>query len=169
MPRAQLTSVSLVCPGFLHCGSLVESGEGCGVFAMPEADNDRKEHTGMQKTGGEQARMRMQMLRCADTFLEDADNISVSRHTRVEACFESIYIRLLVSARGAAEPEPKQHPSERVIAAGAATAGLDNESLDEVLELNRAVADYRHKPGTDPVNMLHALTLARRIAQLVKA
>jgi hypothetical protein len=147
----------------------VESGEGCGVFAIPEVDNNGKKRTVMPKTGEEQGRMRMQMLRCADAFLEDADNISVSRHTRMGACFESIYIRLLVSARGAAEPEPIQHPSERVIAAGAATAGLDNESLEEVLELNRAVAEYRHKPGTDPVNMLHALTLARRIAQMVKA
>lgn len=168
MLRVQLPSLSLVCPGFLHCGSLVELGKGCGAFAVPEVGNDKMKHASMTMTGDEQRRMRMQMLRCADAFLEDAANIAISRRARMQACFESIYIRLLVSARGAAEPEPRQHPSERVIVAGAATAGLDVESLEEVLDLNRAVADYRHNAGTDPVNMLQSLALARHIAQLLK-
>lgn len=169
MPRIPLLSLSLACPGFLHCGSLVELGEGCSEFAIPEVGNDKMKHTTMTMTDDEQRRVRMKMLRCADAFLEDAANISVSRRARVEACFESIYIRLLVSARGAAEPEARQHPSERVIVSGAVTVGLDVESLEEVLNLNRAVADYRLKPGTDAVNMLQSLTLARHIAHLVNA
>jgi hypothetical protein len=87
----------------------------------------------------------------------------------VQACYEAIYIRLLVLARHAGDPEPGEHPSERVIVSGAALAGLDDESLDEVLDLHRAVADFRHKIGTHPVNMLHILALARHIAGLVKS
>jgi hypothetical protein len=110
-------------------------GKGCCVFAISEVDSDRMNHTRITDAGEEHGRMRMQMLRCADAFLKDAENISVSRRARVKACFESIYIRLLVSARAAAEPEPQQHPSEKVIVAGAVTAGLDDEWLEEVLKL----------------------------------
>ena|ERR1017187_10305455 len=117
----------------------------------------------------EEGQERAQMVQCADVKLHDAENMSVSRHTRVQACYEAIYIRLLVLARHAGDPEPGEHPSERVIVSGAALAGLDDESLDEVLDLHRAVADFRHKIGTHPVNMLHILALARHIAGLVKS
>ncbi len=109
------------------------------------------------------------MLRCADVCLRDAEDIMVSRHTRVEACFDSIYLRFLVLARDAIEPEPSEHPSERVIIAGAAAAGLGDELLEEVFELQRAVTAYRDRPGMHPVNMLHVVALGRHIARLVKA
>ena len=109
------------------------------------------------------------MLRCADVRLRDAENIMVSRHTRVEACFDSIYLRLLVLASDAVDTEPGEHPSERVIVDGAAAAGLGDELLEEVFELLRAVTAYRDRPGMHPVNMLHAVALGRHIARLVKA
>jgi len=109
------------------------------------------------------------MLRCADVCLLDAENIMVSRRARVEACFDSIYLRFLVLARDAIDPESNEHPSERVIAAGATVAGLDDELLEEVFELYRAVKAYRYTPGMHPVNMLHVLALGRHIAGLVKA
>lgn len=116
----------------------------------------------------EQQHQRGAMLHCADVCLRDAGNIMVSRRIRVEACFDSIYLRFLVLARDAIDPEPDEHPSERVIVAGATAAGLDDESLEEVFELYRAVTANRYRPGTYPVNMLHVLALGRHIARLVK-
>ena len=86
----------------------------------------------------------------------------------MQTCFDSIYGNLLTMARRAGATEPTQHPSESIMFAGAAAAGLDDESLEELIELYNAVAEFRFKPGTHPVNLLHALALARHIAELVK-
>ena len=120
----------------------------------------------MTKTSEEEVRERT--LELADNKLQDAENTSVSRHTRVEACFDSIYVNLLVMAHRAGCAEPTELSTERMILAGAVAAGLDDESLGEVLVLHDAVKDLRHKPGTHPINMLHGLALSRHIAALAK-
>ena len=147
-------------------------GKACDVFAIPDVNTDTTKDTRMTNAGEEgnemQGQERAQMLQCADVKLHDAGNISVSRHTRVQICYESIYIRMLVLARNAGDHAPSEHPSERVILSGAALAALDDESLEEVLDLHRAVADFQYRIGTHPVNMLHILALARLIAGQVK-
>lgn len=108
------------------------------------------------------------LLEWSDNKLRDASNTSVTRGTRVEVCLDSIYARLLVMARMAGHPEPTEHPSERMIIAGARAAGMDDESTDEALELLHTVIDRRYKVGVHPVNMMHCLALARHVAELVK-
>ena len=108
------------------------------------------------------------LLERADDKLRDTENTSNSRHTRVEACFDSIYLRMLVLAPHAGRLEAAEHPSERVILAGGVAAGLDDETIGEVLELHEAVKELRHRPGTHAVDLPHALALARNIAMQVK-
>ena len=122
----------------------------------------------MNETGSDDETERGQMLHLADVKLQVGENTSVSRHTRYKAIFDSVYIRLVAEARGAGCPEPTRHPSERIVSAGAAAAALDQESLDEVLALFRVAEDHRYNPGTHPGNVLHALALARHIAEWVK-
>jgi hypothetical protein len=74
----------------------------------------------------------------------------------------------LLQARRAGFPEPDEHPAKRVIFAGATAIGLDEESVEEVLELYSAVVDSRYKPWTHSANMLHTLALARHVAGLAK-
>ena len=116
----------------------------------------------------EERREREQTLHWAEMKLQDGENTTVSRHTRFSAIFDTIYALLLLQARPAGNPEPDEHPSKRVILAGAAAIGLDDESLEEVLELHRAVVDSRYKPWTHTANLLHALALARHITGLAK-
>jgi len=109
-----------------------------------------------------------QMLEWAAQKLRDAENDSVSNHTRVEAAFDSIYARLLVSARRKNYVEPAEHPSDSAILLGAVAAGLDDESVSKVLELQLSVARNRYKPGPHSFNLLRAIALGRHIADLVK-
>ena len=141
-------------------------------MTMTRVEEEEVEEKQEDEVEEEQGKLRAEMLQCADVKLLDAGNMSLSRHSRVEACYTSIYIRLLVLARSAGSAdsaEPTVHPSERVIVAGAALAGLDDESIEEVMDLHLAVADLRYRIGSHKVNMLHTLALARHIAGLVKS
>jgi hypothetical protein len=122
----------------------------------------------MTKTNEEERVEREAMLHWAEIKLQDGENTTVSRHTRFSAIFDSIYARLLLQALRAGIPEADEHPSKHVILAGAKAVGLDDESLDEVLDLYSAVAGSRYKPWTHSANMLHTLALARHIAELAK-
>lgn len=108
------------------------------------------------------------MLHWAEMKLQDGENSILSRHSRFSVIFDSIYALLLLHAERAGGQGPDEHLSKRVILAGAAAIGLDDESLEEVLELYCAVVDSRYKPWTHKINMLHTLALARHVAGLVK-
>ena len=116
----------------------------------------------------EERREREQTLHWAEMKLQDGENTTVSRHTRFSAIFDSIYALLLLQARRAGIPEPDEYPSKRAILAGAKAVGLDDESLEEVLELHGAVINSRYKHWTHTANMLHTLALARHITGLAK-
>ena len=107
-------------------------------------------------------------LRWADAKLQDAENATVSRHTRLEAAFDGIYAMLSVLARRAGHPQPSGHPSERVILQGAVAAGLSDYCLNEVMELHLTVADHRHDPSTHSVSLPQALALGHHLEKLVK-
>jgi hypothetical protein len=138
-------------------------------MTMTRVDDVEVEEKQDEEVEEEQGKLRAEMLQCADVKLLDAGNMSLSRHSRVEACYTSIYIRLLVLARSAVTVAPEEHSPERVIETGAALAGLDDESLEEVMDLHLAVAHLRYRIGSHKVNMLHILALARHIAGLVKS
>lgn len=107
-------------------------------------------------------------LRWADAKLKDAESAAISRHTRIEAAFDSIYARLLVLACRAGESLPAEHPSERVMLQGAIAAGLNDYCLIEVMELRLTVADRWHNPGAHTVSLPQALALGRHLETLVK-
>jgi hypothetical protein len=108
------------------------------------------------------------VLQWADIKLRDAENVDISRHTRIEAAFDSIYARLSVLARRAGHPEPSAHPSERVMLQGAVAAGLNDHCLCEVMELHLTVADRRHNSCAHTVSLPTALALGRHLEELVK-
>ena len=108
------------------------------------------------------------VLRWSDAKLQDADSTEISRHTRIEAAYDSIYARLLVQARRAGHPQPSGHPSERVILQGAVAAGLSDYCLNEVMELHLTVADHRHDPSTHSVSLPQALALGHHLEKLVQ-
>ena len=138
-------------------------------MTMTRVEEEKVEEKQEDEVEEEQGKLRAEMLQCADVKLLDAGNMSLSRHSRVEACYKSIFIRLLVLARSADSAEPMEHQSERVIVTGAALAGLDDESIEEVMDLHHAVVNFRYRIGSHKVNMLHTLALARHIAGLVKS
>jgi len=109
------------------------------------------------------------MLRWAEIKMQDAENTAISRNTRVEAAFDSIYARLSVLARRAGEPEPFEHPSERVIVSGAAAAGLNACCVNEVLNLHHTVAGHRHSLSAHPVSLTQALALVRHLEKMAKS
>jgi hypothetical protein len=108
------------------------------------------------------------VLRWADDKLQDAESVAISRHTRIEAAFDSIYARLLVLARRAGHPQPSGHPSEHVILQGAVAAGLNDYCLNEVMELHLTVADHRYDPSAHTVSLPQALALGHHLEKLVK-
>ncbi len=108
------------------------------------------------------------VLRWADIKLQDAENVEISRHTRMEAAFDSIYARLSVLARRAGYPEPSAHPSEHAILQGAVAAGLNDHCLNEVMELHLTVAEQRHHPCAHSVSLPQALALGRHLEKLLK-
>ena len=122
----------------------------------------------MRMPGPEPEPEREPLLEWSDNKLQDGENTTVSRHTRVEATLDSIYARLLVMARRAGHAEPTEHPSERMLLAGAGAVGLDDEATDEALEMLRTVTGRRYKPGTHPLNLMDSIALARHVAELVK-
>ena len=108
------------------------------------------------------------VLRWSDAKLQDADSTEISRHTRIEAAYDSIYARLLVQARRAGHPVPSGHPCERVILQGAVAAGLSDCWLEEALELSLSVAGHRHSPSVHSVSLPQALALGRHLERLLK-
>ena len=107
-------------------------------------------------------------LRWADAKLQDAENAAISRHTRIEAAFDSVYARLSVLARRAGHTEPDAHPCEHVMLQGALAAGLNDCCLYQVMELHLTVAERRHHPRAHTVSLPQALALGRHLEQLVK-
>ncbi len=97
-------------------------------------------------------------------LLRDAENVANCRHTRQCACFDAIYIRLLLAAN-VANPRPGEHPTERVIIAGAAACGLDDDETGEVLDLHEAVTARRYEPNAFLGNLLRLLAIARQLVR----
>jgi len=106
----------------------------------------------------------------ATELLRDAENATNCRHTRMTACFDAIYLKLLLVASAAGSTRSsgqRDHPEPGVIVAGAAACGLDDDETGEVLELREAVTALRYEPGALPGNLLRLLAIARHLVKSV--
>ena len=104
----------------------------------------------------------------ATELLRDAENATNCRHTRMTACFDAIYLRLLFEVNPKDETRKADQPYEpepAVIVAGAASCGLDDDETGEILELREAVTALRYQPGALPGNLLRLLAIARHVVK----
>ncbi len=114
---------------------------------------------------GDQITPKVMRQRARDC-LQDAENVNNSRHTRMTACFDAIYLMLLLAWRGTeATPSLPQarHPAPHVIVAGASMLRLDEDEIGEILELRDAVTGLRYDPKPLPGNLPRALAIARHV------
>ena len=106
------------------------------------------------------------MQQRARDWLRDAENVGNCRHTRLCACFDAIYVMLLLAVREAeTRPGPVQvnHPAPHVIVTGARVLRLDEDEISDLLELREAVTSLRYEPRPLPGNLRRALAIARHL------